>query len=89
MFLLIDMLLVFISNSPGLIEGPYPELLSLKLNSLSHTVSCAVHIYRNNYSSFNSISQSNKNIAFLAFITNYVKMLLQFTELLKITIKPI
>ena len=44
MFSLNDILLVFIYNSPSLIEDPNPEHLLLKSDSLT-TTSCALHTY--------------------------------------------
>ena len=81
------MILVFTYNFPGLIEDSNPELLLSESESLT-TASCVFHIYNYNYSSSNSVSQPNKNIAFLDFITNYVKVSLQITSvLLQVTTK--
>ena len=77
------MLLVFIYNSPGLIEDFNLELLPVEPESLT-TVSCAFYIYSYNYLSFKIISQPYKNISFFIFITKHVKILLHsITALLR------
>ena len=66
LFLLINMLLY---TFPSLIEDSNPEHFPSESESL--TIASCVYTY--NYSSAISISQPNKNIAFLDFITIYVK----------------
>ena len=79
MFSLISILFVFIYTSPGLTKDSNPQPLRLESDPLT-TVSFASYIYRYNYSSFKSISQPNKNIAFLdcMFLSYHLPYLLEW-----------
>ena len=83
MFSLINVLLVFIYNSPALTEDSNQESLLLESDSLT-TVSCAFHIYHNYFST--AFLKPIKT--YLAFVKNCGKILLHITAtLLQITEK--
>ena len=82
--------MIFICNSPGVTDDSIPEPLPLESDFLI-TVSCVFHIYRYNCLSFNNISQPNRNIVLLTFITIsskcYYKLLESYYKLQQKPIK--
>lgn len=85
MLSLINILLVLICNSPGLIKDFNLEPLPLESYSLN-TILYTFHIYCCYYSSFNSTSQPDKNFACLALITNDLTIIFKLRQLInKIT----